>query len=48
MNTPDLSVDPNVWTLIPGTEWEVYQRSGQTIILGDFPNLVSIRRRKKR
>lgn len=42
-----IAVPSNIWTRLPGTEWEVFQDSGDVVFLGADDTVVHIRRAKK-
>lgn len=43
-----VAISSGTWVQLPGTEWEVYQESGEVAFLGDEDVPVRIRRSQKR
>jgi hypothetical protein len=37
MSSPPLVVPPEVWTRLPGTEWEVWHARKSVVIIGPHP-----------
>lgn len=45
--TTVIAIPNSIWTQLLGTEWEVYQESGEVAFLGDEDVVVRIRRAEK-
>jgi hypothetical protein len=39
-----IAIPNGMWILLPGTDWEVFQDSGEVVLLGDESATVQIRR----